>query len=415
MAPIRKVCSLWRESGGNALILFAVATPVILGGAGLATDTIQWSLWKRELQRSADSSALAGAYAVAESSSVTNAVDRDLSLSYTRTLASKTVENAPTDGAYAGNKNAVRVLLTYQRPLPFSRLFMTTAPIIKAVATASVLDNGNYCIIALDNSAIPGVTVDGSANIAMGCGVAANSKASNAVTFGGNASQLEATPVAAVGGLAPASNYVGKTTLKPYSVPQSDPFASLPNPTLSSCSNSLQVQPNQTENIGPGCWKGWNIKGTLNLAPGVYYIDGSSVDFGSQANITGSGVTIILTSSLAATNGSTVATLDMNGGAQLNLQAPTSGMYSGVLFYQDRRANTGVTNTINGNANSRLQGAFYFLQQIISMSGNSGLTTDCLQIVSKRVTFTGNTKIANTCPPGSGTDDFRGTVVRLVE
>jgi len=53
---------LWRDRGGNALVMAGAALPLIIGSAGLATDTIQWVLWKRELQRLADSAALACAF-----------------------------------------------------------------------------------------------------------------------------------------------------------------------------------------------------------------------------------------------------------------------------------------------------------------------------------------------------------------
>ncbi|HEX3677283.1 MAG TPA: pilus assembly protein TadG-related protein, partial [Sphingomicrobium sp.] len=54
---------LWRDRRGNALIIAGAALPLIVGSAGLASDTIQWALWKRQLQRVADSAAEAGAYA----------------------------------------------------------------------------------------------------------------------------------------------------------------------------------------------------------------------------------------------------------------------------------------------------------------------------------------------------------------
>src|SRR6187549_2808405 len=53
---------LWKDERGNALIIIGAALPLLVGSAGLATDTIQWSLWKRQLQRAADSAALAGVY-----------------------------------------------------------------------------------------------------------------------------------------------------------------------------------------------------------------------------------------------------------------------------------------------------------------------------------------------------------------
>ena len=54
---------LWRDKRGNALVIAAAALPLVLGSAGLASDTIEWALWKRQLQRAADSAAIAGVYA----------------------------------------------------------------------------------------------------------------------------------------------------------------------------------------------------------------------------------------------------------------------------------------------------------------------------------------------------------------
>jgi len=57
---------LLRSTSGNVFIMTAILMPVILGSAGLAVDSIQWVLWKRQLQRAADSAALAGAYAASQ-------------------------------------------------------------------------------------------------------------------------------------------------------------------------------------------------------------------------------------------------------------------------------------------------------------------------------------------------------------
>ena len=49
---------------GNVFVVAAAVMPLLLGSAAFAVDTIQLSVWKRQLQRAADSSAIAGAYAV---------------------------------------------------------------------------------------------------------------------------------------------------------------------------------------------------------------------------------------------------------------------------------------------------------------------------------------------------------------
>ena len=43
-------------------MIAAACLPLIVGAAGLATDTIQWTMWKRQLQRAADSAAIAGVF-----------------------------------------------------------------------------------------------------------------------------------------------------------------------------------------------------------------------------------------------------------------------------------------------------------------------------------------------------------------
>src|SRR5690348_11634291 len=79
-AFLRKI---WEDKKGNSLVIAAATLPLLLGSAGLATDTIQWALWKRQLQRAADSAAIAAVYQYVgdnATSNVANAVNKDLGL-----------------------------------------------------------------------------------------------------------------------------------------------------------------------------------------------------------------------------------------------------------------------------------------------------------------------------------------------
>src|SRR5258708_37356306 len=69
---------LWRNKRGNALVIAGAALPLVIGSAGLASDTIQWGLWKRQLQRAADSAAVRGGYALVQAQDLTNAVSARL-------------------------------------------------------------------------------------------------------------------------------------------------------------------------------------------------------------------------------------------------------------------------------------------------------------------------------------------------
>ena len=125
-------------------------------------------------------------------------------------------------------------------------------------------------------------------------------------------------------------------------------------------------------------------------------------------------MTIILTSKTAATNPSSIATVDMNANADISLSAPQTGTYAGVIFYQDRRALDNTTNKVNGNSTSFYQGALYFPKQEVRFNGTAGMSTDCVQIVGRRVVFLGNSSIQNVCPNNSGSHSFTGSVVRLI-
>lgn len=415
---LRTIVELLRDTSGNALILSAFALSVLIGAAGLATDTVQWTLWKRQIQREADSAAQAGALSNAQGGNATTSATAEINRYNLVTLSgTPVIEVGPTSGPYTGNTRAVRVALQTSRQLPFSSFFTTATPVINAEATAAAVSFGDYCVISLESTSATGITLGGSSTVNMGCGMASNSQGSTAVNAGGSSS-ITASPISAVGGIPNTTNFAAGTTIIPYTIAQPDPYASLPTPTPSSCSGQLSVNPNTTRNVSNGtgvrCYRGMDLKGTVNFAPGIYYIDGSSggsLDIGAQAVITAPGVVFILTTT--STDYSTVATVNMNGGATMNVTAPTTGPYTGIMIYQDRRAALGPNNYISGNSSSLFEGAVYMPSQAVQFTGNSSMNTHCLQLVARQVTFTGNNTISNVCP-GTGSQSIAGIQIRLV-
>lgn len=422
-AFLRHVRALYRDTSANAMVLTAFALFAMVGGAGLATDTVQWTLWKRQLQRMADSGAISGSYALAAGADATTAANAELArYSFITSTITKTIETPPTSGPYNGNSKAVRVVLSVTQSLPFSSLFMNTTPTIQAEATGAAVSFGNYCLVSLETTTATGITFQGSSDTRLGCGASSNSQGNPAINASGS-SYIVASPIAAVGNVPVSSNYQTGTTIIPYTLPQADPFANLPMmavPNGNSCNSGFSDSPQSvsTINIPNGqtskCFNDFNVKGTVTMDPGIYIIDGKNggtFNIGAQANITCLGCVFLLTTSGSA---STVATVNMNGGATVNITAPTSGTYAGVMFYQDRTASLASTNQINGNASSKFQGAIYMPKQDVQFSGTSGMNTHCLQIVSRRITMTGNNAIQNDTCAGTGSSAVTGTQVRLV-
>ena len=439
---------LWNDRRGNALIIAGAALPLVVGAAGLATDTIQWTTWKRQLQRTADSAAMAGAYARVSGNAV-GSCNNWTTATYADPVgfdvltnnhlgfsgATCAVENSPASGAFTADPNAVRVTMTVQKKLGFSSLFMTAAPTIAATATATVVPSGEYCVISLENTSATGITATGSATVDLGCGMITNSTSMTAAVATGSSS-VTASPIAAVGGIDASNNWGAGTILQPFTIAQADPFENVYPPVPSGCQkfSSLDIGGNNkpggtvdlTTTLAPGgtyCIKensgSLDIKGNVTLPSGTYVLDATSLSMtNTSAALTCHECTFILTSSTAATNPGSIGNVSLQGG-KLDLTSASSGTYQGLMFYQDRRApscgSAGCKNIINGNSSSSLLGAAYFPSQELQFNGTAGMTTDCLQLVARNVSYSGNMDISNTCDKDSGASSFAGRKVRLVE
>ena len=412
---------LYRDRRGNALVIAGAALPLLVGSAGLASDTIQWTLWKRQLQRAADSAAYAGVYARFGSETVSTAVATDVARN-NHTLAGL-VPGFPTFSQPANTTNsinAVQVNLQARKTLGFSSLFMSAAPIIHATATAAAVPDGAFCAMGLDPSTTPAVSIGGSATANLGCGIISNSTSpTSAVEVNGNSYSLIADPVAAVGGMPSSIN--GATDLQPGHLPQPDPFAGLyPTdvPAGMNCQNFNQQVVTTTTGTGqnrvttyalqPGCFNSFNPGNqTYNLQPGVYYLNNTDFVMNGNATLIGTDVTFILT-------GTNPGSLQINGTSTLQLTAPTSGTYSKMLFIQSANASSANNNTVNGTNSSYYDGAIYFPKGNVNFTGTSGTMTKCVMVVGFRLSFNGNTNLQNDTAGCQANQKKPGWKIRLV-
>lgn len=410
-----RLAKLLRCQRGNTMIIMTAVMPMLIGAGAVGIDVAQWALAKRHLQRAADTGALAGANAVMQKATATPAVDRSLAHN-DQIVQTRVVENAPTVGAFAGNAAAVRVIVTASPQLTFVQMFMSGPTTISAEATAMALPNPTYCMVALEEGPQVGFDFSGSTGVTADCGLMTNSrKKPSAVTFGGSAASVKAPTVGAVGNLTQASNWGTGTQLTPNQAKLPDPYAYAPEASTfvsAPCSGSLNIagNGNNIHQLTPGCYSGASLNARANLAPGVYVINGGTLDIGSQADLTGTGVTFVLTGSNAAS----IANITISGSAQMTLSAPTSGSLRDLLIYQDRRARqTGNTNTFTGNAAMTLTGGIYLPGSNLNFTGNSTSTGVCLRIVTLTMSFTGSSEANITCS-GAQRDALFGRTVRLV-
>ncbi|MGE5504578.1 MAG: hypothetical protein ACM31L_09160, partial [Actinomycetota bacterium] len=322
------------------------------------------------------------------------------------------VRYPPTTGAYAGNSSAVEVVVSRQQALLLANVFLSSQT-VAARAVAKMGTPGDYCVLSLDPHQGVAVDVTGSATINLAnCGVVANSDSAQAISVSGSA-DLYAKYVQAVGGydVSGSGNMVVDSVITGASA-VADPYASLAIPSYGGCTKNNYTS-HGTETLSPGVYCGgmsFNANTNVTLSPGTYIVKGSTFKVNGQATITGSGVTIILTGSSG-----NYAQVDINGGATVNLSAPTSGTYAGVTFFQDHNAPSGGDNKFNGGANMQVNGVMYFPNQEVDFSGNNSTAANaCARIVARLVKFTGNADMGDKCT-GTGVASGAATPPTLVE
>jgi hypothetical protein len=401
---LQKLRAFATDRRGAVAVMFAILTPALIGFAGFGVETSYWYLKKLQLQSAADAAAYAGAMEKRTGSTtdvVTSIATRAATDNGYDASGTIQVHTPPTSGS--SGANAVEVLLTEPVDRIFTSFFTNQPLILNARAVANFNTAANACILALDNSASKAALFSGSSNLQLtGCSVMTNSVAADAGTVQGSA-QLTTTCLISAGGVSTTAGLTETVCTSPIvQAPQvADPYRDLPVPTPS---GACLTDSGATRAAGRYC-SGMTLKNNVSLAPGVYYVSGGDLNVNANANISGSGVTFYLAAGSHVT---------INGNATVNFSAPTSGTYSGILFFGDRSDSTGI-NKFNGTADSLMTGSIYFASQEIDYLGNFSGSGGCTQVVGDKVQWTGNTSISVDCSAYGISNIAALTLVKLTE
>lgn len=420
----RPTQALLSDRSGATGLYFGLLATLLLGFVGLGIDVGVWYGARRQAQNAADSSAFSAAVALGAGSpdvaGEARAVARQYGFVHGVDGVAVFVNQPPVSGERLGDGRAIEVIIERPARRIFTRLFLQEAKAIRARAVgASGIGGSNACVVALDATASASALETGSADVNLvGCSLYANSSSPEAFALKG-AARLTAQSINLVGGYSVGSNATlttssGVRTGQPL---VADPYLDVPIPPYSGCTyNSASLTSGVYGSISGGptvfC-NGLRINSgvTVTLRPGVYIIDRGALQVNGGATLTGDGVTLVFTSS----TGSGYATAQINGNSVVNLTAPSSGPTSGLIFYQDRRAPAGVTNSFNGGSSQLLRGAIYFPKQIVSFNGGSSTSADgCTQLLAAEVAFRGNSRLQLNCS-GVGIRPAGAAATTLVE
>jgi Flp pilus assembly protein TadG len=429
MRPLR-LRKLIKSDRGAFAVLFAILLPVIVGFVGLGVEAALWYLSKRNLMAAADAAAMAAVFekvkgsdaATIESVATTEATRNG----WKAANGSLAVHNPPlSPSAYSADSSAVQVALTQNVSLIFAAVFMDANSItLNAKSTAKSVSGaggGSACMLGLHTTQAKTIEFSGNVNLDMpDCAVASNSNANDSISLTGSAS-VAVYSAQAVGVISDAHSHLttshGKTD---YASAVTDPYSSLTVPSIgSTCDqNEYRVKANNSASLSASgttpyvfC-NGLDIKGSLTLGAGTYVINKGTFNLNATGSLTGTNVTFILTS----TSGSDYAKFDLNGSASVNITAPSTGTYAGVLMYGDRNGPY-QDNHINGNSSAIYNGALYFPVGHMDFNGNSKSgSSACTQLIAKTIKMNGNAGITNSgCSTLGAKSISLGTTVSVVE
>lgn len=388
-----------RESG-QALILIVFAIIGLIGITALAVDGGNVYSDRRHAQNAADTAVLAGGRAMIRGEDWKPAAviiatengydDSDDSTSSTSAVVNVEAYNcddvnpAVNCGTYDGDPEYIQVKITsivdtYFAPVIGIQQMTNVVQAIAHVIPGDVVPmfDGN-AVVGLSPDACPGIQYQGNAETRItGGGIYVNSGCDPAFDNESTAPQLSAPRLCTVGSYDVGDVNIPDLNSGCDSLGFPPENMQMPNPT---CGSMTATQTGS--NMSPGNYSGnFPPAGVTWLESGVYCIDGN---FRLNAGdvLTGSNVVIVV-------NGD----VDWAGGAQVNLSAPESGPYDGLLLYVPLGTPIDHTVTLNGNANSTFTGTILAPSSHCKLNGSGGMDEVYGQVICNTLLLDGNANI----------------------
>jgi hypothetical protein len=227
------------------------------------------------------------------------------------------------------------------------------------------------------------------------CGITVNSNNLSAMTTGGTAC-VSANYIEVVGDYSNNSNCPPTPTPVTGVGSVTDPLDYVPAPVFGGCNyNNFKANDNKNPVVlSPGVYCGGITvvaQTVVQLQPGLYILNGGGLTMTGGGSITGAGVTFYNTGSASRP----YEPITLSGGSVINLSAPTSGPYEGILFYQDRNIVSTKPNDLTGNTGAKYEGALYFPTTDLKYAGGADGSAKYTIVVARKLEFVGNSTFKN--------------------
>ena len=413
----QKIVRLRSDRRANVAMMFALMAPVLVGGLGMGMESANWYVDQRQMQNASDAAAIA---ASSDGTSNYAAVASSVAATYGYVNATNGTTVTSTNAAPcpAGGNNCYRVNISFKQQLyllpvvGFSGDTTVSGQPAQTISSASTATVGttprSYCLLALNTigTAILGNGVP-TTNFA-GCNTMSNASATcHGHDMGADYGDAHITDS-------------GCGVIQESGVPVvPDPYAGLAsNIPANTCAGSYPQEPSHHGDPALPAGNLWT--GSKALAGNVQ-VCGDLQLTGDVTINAPAGAVLVIENGRLDTNGHTIQTASgsamtvvfsgtndanyvhgpidtANGGAgTIDIQAPSSGVWSGVALYDDPAITTGVDLSAAGNSPTwDITGLVYLPHSNVTFSGavnKSSNGSSCFAMVVGDITINGTGEI----------------------
>jgi len=367
-------------TGANVTVIFALSLVPIAGAVGAAVDFGQASSIKTAMQAAADAAALASIKTASTQSAaqVQSTAVGLFNASFNRPQVVPSV-NASYD---AGSKK-----LTVSASASFTPSVIKTIGISQmsiSVTSKAIMGGAQMwpvCVLITNPTSSHTLLVQSGATIDFtNCMVQVNTE---------NWDAVEARDTSYIHSTNGVNCFTGDIHYGDVTPPKQltctmlpDPYASYVVPSNNPCTyTNKQVSANTTLTPGTYCG-GIKITGSANVtfSPGVYYIQNGDFTIANSANVTGNGVTFLISGQNSNLNFTTTGTITMSPDI-----AADAGQWAGMLFFWDQPSTSKGSTEVFSNGTMNFSGVIYFVGQTLSITNNAQVTVNPGSIIADMI------------------------------
>lgn len=394
---LRRLAAFFSDRRGNVGIILGLTAVPAVGVIGAGIDFARANHERAALQTMLDSAVLAGAAVAGREAATAKAFfdAQAASLGLTDPSASFAMG---TDSTLTGTATGT-LETTLLGVMHISTIEVGTNAAARVFVSAAEPDagagaGGKVCILLVDPGATQSLLVNGGAEItAPDCEIHVRSTASPAAIVNGS-TDLDVQKICVKGSKA-IVNGSGTPPIETDCAAIDDPYAGkLPSVTVpANCTvsnanynanganvdlpagNYCNVNINGASNVTmrPGLFQNITFNGStrISMAPGLYVFKNSNI-VNSGSVMKGEGVAIYFPDANSK--------IQFNGNVTLNLSAPASGDYAGLLFFEP--ANLSKSSLVfNSTNDSVIDGLMYLPSRNVTFNSSSNITAHKVMLV----------------------------------